>query len=105
MATAGWTCLGDGPPHPADIEAVERTWGSPHGNQIGIHRCRTCGQLYRYLYYEVNDWTASADYTDETSIWQVLDADEVDSVRSDPNYSPRSDRMHRSDTGWIRQGP
>jgi hypothetical protein len=30
----------------------------------------------------------------------MLEPDEVDSIRRDPNYSPRSDREHRHDTGW-----
>lgn len=99
-----WTCLGRGAPHPADVVEVERT--RDKGNtQIAIQRCRACGQLYRRLQFELNDWSGGSDYCDETTIWTLLEPDEVESVRSDPDYVPRSRREHRYDTGWRRQGP
>ncbi len=103
MYGPSWTCLGDGAEHPADLAHVERTRA---GNaEIDIVRCRTCGQLYRRLHYELNDWSDSGDYCDRTTIWTVLEPDEVEIVRSDSNYTPRSGREHRYDTGWKREGP
>ena len=102
MSWPSWTCLGDGAAHPADLAEIERT----HANgrtEIAIQRCRACGQLYRYMHFELNDWSAAGDYCDETYVWKVLEADEVESVRGDPNYTPRGGREHRYDTGWRRE--
>ncbi len=104
MDGPSWTCLGDGAEHPADLAQVESTYDNGR-TDIAIHRCRTCGQLYRRLHFEVNDWSGSGDYCDETTIWTMLEPDELDEVRRDPNYTPRSGREHRHDTGWKRQGP
>lgn len=104
MHGPSWTCLGDGAPHAADLEEVERTYDRG-STEIAIQRCRTCGQLYRFEHYELNDWSGGGDYCDQTWTWQVLDADEVEIVRSDPNYAPRSGREHRFDSGWKRDGP
>jgi len=104
MEGPGWTCLGEGAAHPADLALVE--WTREKGNtRIAIRRCRSCGQLYRWLQFELNDWSGGSDYCDETTIWTAIDPDEVDRVRRDPNYKPRSGREHRHDTGWQRQGP
>jgi hypothetical protein len=104
MSGPSWTCLGDGAEHPADVAVIVRT--KETGNtRIAIHRCRACGQLYRFEQYELNDWSGSGDYCDESYIWKVLAPDEVDVVRRDPNYAPRSGREHRFDTGWRREGP
>ena len=104
MDGPGWTCLSDGAPHSADLVEIERTRDT--GNtKIAIQRCRTCGQLYRWLQYELNDWSAAGDFCDETTIWTLLEPDELESVRNDPNYAPRSGREHRYDTGWKREGP
>ena len=104
MDGPSWTCLGEGAEHAADVVEVERT--RDKGNTlIAIHRCRSCGQLYRWMHYEVNDWSVGGDYCDETTIWTVLAPDEVEIVRRDPNYAPRSGREHRFDTGWRRDGP
>jgi hypothetical protein len=104
MDGPSWTCLGNGAEHSADLEEIERTKDTG-STLIAIQRCRTCGQLYRWMHFEVNDWSGSGDYCDETTIWKVLEPDEVDSVRRDPNYAPRSGREHRYDTGWRREGP
>ncbi|HYI46868.1 MAG TPA: hypothetical protein VEX35_00230 [Allosphingosinicella sp.] len=104
MYGQSWTCLGGGAEHLADVEVVERTLD--RGNtRIAIHRCRTCGQLYRWEHYELNDWSGGGNYSDETEVWKVLDSDEVHIVRRDPNYAPRNGREHRADRGWRRDGP
>ncbi|MDP8993563.1 MAG: hypothetical protein M3N07_01060 [Pseudomonadota bacterium] len=103
MNGPSWTCLGEGPAHPADLEEIEPILETG-STLIAVQRCRICGQLYRWLHYELNDWSGSGDYCAETTIWTVLEPDEVDSVRRDPNYSPRSGREHRHDTGWRREG-
>ena len=103
IGPTGWTCLGTGAEHDADIEEIERTLDTPR-TKIAIHRCRTCGQLYRWTRFEVNDWSAGGDYSDETYIWRPLEPDEVEAVRQSANYSPRSDRFHRWDSGWRRDG-
>lgn len=104
MTDGKWTCLGDGAEHPADVAEVERTYDRGT-TEIAIHRCRTCGQLYRWERFELNDWSGSGDYCDRTEIWKALEPDEVDAVRRDPNYTPRGGREHRADTGWRREGP
>lgn len=104
MDGPSWTCLGGGAEHLADLTQVERI-RDKGDTRIAIRRCRTCGQLYRWLHYELNDWSDGGDYCDETTIWTVLESDEVDSVRGDPDYTPRSGREHRFDTGWRREGP
>ena len=103
MSGKSWICLGEGARHAADTAEIER----PHDNgrtEIAIRRCRTCGQLYRWYRFEISDWSAGGDYGDETEVWQVLAADEMDAVRRDPNYRPRDGREHRFDTGWKPQG-
>lgn len=99
MEPAGWTCLGG--PHLADLAEIEQTLARGD-TVIAIQRCRTCGQLYRHERFEVNDWSGSGDYSDETCTWTTLSEDEVYLVRTDPNYEPRSGLAHRSDTGWRR---
>ena len=104
MNAPSWTCLGDETAHSADLVETEciRDRGS---TLVAIQRCRTCGQLYRWLHYELNDWSGGGDYCDETMKWSPIEPDEVESVRRDPNYAPRSGREHRHDTGWRREGP
>lgn len=99
-----WLCLGGGPGHLADMIEVAR---HPHRGptKLMVQRCRTCGQLYRAMRSELNDWSAAGDFSDETLIWQRLDPDEVPAVLEDFNYQPRSERMHRIDRGWQRDGP
>ena len=104
MTAPSWTCLGDGAEHPADLAEVERTWTGGSG-EIALQRCRACGRLYRFERFELNDWSGGGDYCDSTSVWKLLEPDEADLVRRDPNYSPRSGREHRFDTGWRREGP
>jgi hypothetical protein len=99
-----WTCLGEGPEHPADVAEIERTYDR-RSTVIAIQRCGTCGQLYRFEQYELNDWSGGSDYCDQTWTWQVLAPDEVAIVRGDPNYTPRDGREHRHDSGWKREGP
>jgi len=104
MYPGSWTCLGEGAPHPADVAEIERT----HDNgrtQIAIQRCLTCGQLYRWHRFEINDWSSTGDYSDETQVWQVLAADEQEAMRGDLNYAPRAGREHRTDRGWQRDWP
>jgi len=103
MTGKPWTCLHDGHRHLADVREIERT-REGYSTEIAIHRCETCGGLYRWERYELNDWSGGHDYSDETNIWQVLAADEVALVRSDDNYTPRDGRQHRSDSGWRRDG-
>lgn len=100
MPTA-WTCLGGPPDHPVDLAEVERTLARG-GTEIGVHRCQTCGQLYRYERFEVNDWSGGGDFSDETETFKVMAEDEIPRVRADPNYRPRDGREHRRDTGWRR---
>lgn len=104
MGEENWNCLHDGPSHAADFQGVEMT-RKGYSTEIGIRRCRTCGGLYRWYRFEINDWSGGADYSDETEVWQVLAADEVELVRGDDNYTPRDGREHRSDSGWRRDGP
>lgn len=103
MTGKPWTCLHDGPRHPADVREIERT-RKGYSTEIAIHCCETCGGLYRWVHYELNDWSGGNDYSDETDLWQVLAADEVALVRGDDNYTPRDGREHRSDRGWQREG-
>lgn len=103
MTGEPWTCLGEGARHNADVAEIERTYDNGR-TEIAIHRCGTCGQLYRWEHYELNDWSGGNDYCDDTYTWKLLAADEVDSVRRDPNYTPRDGREHRFDTGWKREG-
>lgn len=102
-AAGAWVCLGDGPMHLADVEEVGRN-PNRGGSEVAVHRCRTCGQLYRWLRFELNDWSGAGDYSDESVSWQVLDTDEVAAVLEDFNYTPRSERRHRIDSGWRRDG-
>ena len=99
MMHDGWTCLSPGPEHVVDLEQVSRL---PHcgPSAFTVDRCRTCGQLYRYTYSEVNDWSGENDYVDQTYIWQVLDPDELEAATTDINYRPRNQLMHRYDSGW-----
>lgn len=99
MEVPEWACLGPGPAHVADVEEVERV---PHAgpSELAVHRCRRCGQLYRFHHYELNDWSASGDFCDDTYVWQPLAPDEVAAFRDDAHYQPRSDRMHNYQTGW-----
>jgi hypothetical protein len=93
---SGWTCLGPGPAHAMAPEEVERL----RSIDEAFIRCRTCGQLYYYRCYELNDWSHGHDYCDYTYIWAVIDAHETEALRRDPNYKPRDGRFHRYDTGW-----
>lgn len=102
-AAGAWVCLGDGPMHLADVEEVGRN-PNRGSSEVAVHRCGTCGQLYRWLRFELNDWSGGGDYSDESVSWQVLDADEVAAVLGDFNYAPRGERMHRIDSGWRRDG-
>lgn len=103
MSERNWTCLHDGPRHDVDLQLVRMT--REHcSTEIAIHRCATCGGLYRWERSEINDWSGGNDYSDTTEIWQVLAADETENVRTDPNYTPRDGREHRTDTGWRRDG-
>lgn len=104
MTAPRWTCLGPGAPHPADLAEVERT-RDMGGTLIAIERCRACGQLYRFERFELNDWSGGGDYCDTGYVWKAIEPDEVVIVRADPNYQPRSGRVHRFDTGWRREGP
>lgn len=104
MTGEPWTCLHDGRRHFADVREIERT-RKGYSTEIAIHRCETCKGLYRWYRFELNDWSGGGDYSDETEVWQVLAADEVERVRGDDNYTPRDGREHRSDSGWRRDGP
>lgn len=99
--SAAWTCLGDAPAHPAALVEVEQTL-SRGGTEVAIQRCATCGQLYRYERFEVNDWSGAGDFSDETQTFKVMQSDEVERVRADPNYLPHDGREHRIDGGWRR---
>jgi len=92
----GWTCLGPGEPHPMAPVLVEAL----RSIDESFTRCRTCGQLYYYRCHELNDWSHDHDYCDSTYIWAAIDADEMEPIRQDRNYKPRSGRCHRYDTGW-----
>jgi hypothetical protein len=96
-----WTCLGHGPQHPADIQWVEtlRKYGNSH---VEIHRCRTCGQIYRYHTHEINDWGRFGDFCDTTYVWQPLAPDEVEALRQDVTYRPRAGTEFAHSTGWKR---
>lgn len=102
-AAEGWICLGDGPMHLAEVEEVGRN-PNRGSSEVAVHRCRTCGQLYRWLRFELNDWSGGGDYSDESVSWRILDADEVAAVLEDFNYTPRGERTHRIDSGWRRDG-
>ena len=94
-----WDCLGPAPGHPADLEQVESLHRT--GNtEIDIRRCRTCAQLYLVDRHESSDWSGGHDYYEVTTTWKVLGEDEVEAVRQQLNYQPRSDRSHRHSTGW-----
>ena len=95
-----WACLGPSPAHPVDLERVETPYPS-FSREMAIERCRTCGQLYRFDFSESSDWSGGRDYTDETRTWVPLDADEVEMVRQNRGYKPRSDKQHVHSTGWI----
>ena len=99
-----WTCLGEGAAHPAEVEEVELVWGGRFSSQRAIHRCRACGQLYFYHRHEINDWSAAGDFCSESQSWQVLAADEVEAVRRDSNYQPRSEAAHSEVSPWRRDG-
>lgn len=99
MNGVDWTCLSGGAGYRADVAEIERIFDNGR-TEIAVQRCRTCGQLYRWEHFELNDWSKSGDYCDQTNIWKVLEPDEVESVRRDPNYTPRDGREHRSDSGW-----
>jgi len=94
-----WTCLGPGPRHPADVRSVEQL-GKLGASDVAIHRCRTCGQLYRYHASEINDWGPSGDYCDETFTWQPLAPDEMKALRQDLGYRPRAGTSFMHQTGW-----
>jgi len=96
-----WTCLGEGPQHLADIQGVE-TLGKLGQSDVAIHRCRQCGQLYRFWSSEINDWGRFGDFCDTTSMWQPLAPDEVKALRQDLNYQPRSGTKFVHQSGWQR---
>jgi len=97
----GWTCFGEGASHTADVAEVEELYDRG-GTRKAVHRCRTCGQLYLFMSYEINDWSGGNDYSSETSIWHVLAADEVAAARADINYVTRSEAHHRIEQPWRR---
>ena len=77
MTGEPWTCLGEGARHDADVAEIERTYDNGR-TEIAIHRCGTCGQLYRWEHYELNDWSGGGDYCDDSYSWRVLAPDETD---------------------------
>jgi hypothetical protein len=95
-----WDCLGPSPAHPVDLERIETPLPS-FTSEIAIERCRVCGQLYRYQLSEISDWSGGRDYSDETRTWIPIDKDEIEIVRSDFNYRPRSKKRHEHSTGWM----
>ena len=98
---SNWDCFGPGSPHRADLEHVEQT---RQGASVDMHiyRCRACGQFYGYQRSELSDWSTQTghDFSDVTQIWIPLGPDELEDYRRDPNYTPRSNKFHRHDTGW-----
>ena len=95
-----WDCLGPPPAHPVDLERYE----TPHPSftrEVAIDRCKTCGQLYRFDFSEISDWSGGRDSTDETRHWIPIDEDEVERVRRDRAYRPRSEKFYEHQTGWI----
>ena len=94
-----WDCFGPGPGHKAELQWLASGYRSP-STDISISRCQTCGLLYHVHRYELSDWSAGGDYSDETTIWTPLDPDEVGAAQQNSNYKPRSEKSHRHDTGW-----
>jgi hypothetical protein len=95
-----WDCLGPPPAHQVDLERFE----TPHpsfSREVAIDRCRKCGQLYRYDFSEISDWSGGRDYSDETRTWIPIDQNEIEMVRRDSSYQPRSERRHQHQTGWF----
>ncbi len=97
-----WDCVGAGPAHAVDLEAVETRYRSA-SSQLAIHRCRTCGQLYRHSMKEISDWSNDNDYSDVTNIWTAIEPDELEAIRQDANYQPRAGEAYRHETGWRRE--
>ena len=104
MIAAKWTCPGGLRPHPASLIHVEHLHGRLD-DLIDIHRCQACGTAYRCVQSEVNDWSSGGgDYSNISWHWQLLEEDEFEAVRSDPNYTPRSSVEFKQESGWRAEG-
>ena len=72
-------------------------------------RCRDCGQLYFYEWYEETDWESGDDFSYQT--WVPVDQKDVDDLKKTDiwtihQYTPRFIKDYRRDgstkIGWIR---
>lgn len=104
MVNASWQCPGGKRPHPASLVHVEHlhTYGD---GSLDIHRCRICGRAYWCEQSEMSDWgSGGGDYYNVVRHWRLMEEDEFDAARSDPQYRPRSTLEHRQESGWRPEG-